>query len=73
MAQVMAEGAECARKRSPRLRQQSSRGGARAAARFARGIVGREAGAAVAAILATPGVAALLLEAVFVAAVDLKE
>lgn len=69
----LAEGAECARKHSLRLRQPSSGGGARVAARSARGSVGRAAGAAAAAIFATPGVAALSLEAAFVAAVDLRE
>lgn len=69
----LAEGAERARERSPRLPPGASGGGARATARSARGIVGRAAGAAAAAILATPGVAALSFQAAFVAAVDLRE
>lgn len=48
-------------------------GGARATARSARGIVGRAAGAAPAAILAIPGVAACSSEVAFVAAVYLRE
>lgn len=54
-------------------RPQSSGGGAHAPARFAQGIVGKAAGAATAAILETPCVAAFSLEAAFVVTVDLEE
>ena len=68
----LAERAERARKRSSRLPHEASGGGARVTARCARGLVGGAAGAAAAAILAIPGVAALSLEAAFVAAVGLR-